>query len=330
MNEVERTECRRIDPPTLTHHLVSDVRTRVEEVAPAADLESLSAHDLIKGKGVEFREDICSVVCPFADRHQLVALAEGVSRSIAKVEGLLVLVDSRTRREGVDPSVFGTLFHPYVESRLIAERTFFPHLDGFVIFEHFHRSHIVGLYVFGGQTILATHEVQALDVEFVDALALIADLAVLADLHPRDALDGILQGVVTQFDELSHRIADRIATLAYRRGTYDDLLELFLTRGEGEGASSEISGNLCQSYLLVSQVRETQSHLLGQKSFGYGDRKTSLFVRKPTTDDFLRRRIGQGNRHRRDGIIVALRYHTTGDDRLPQGTEAHKHQNKKD
>ena len=146
--------------------------------------------------------------------------------------------------------------------RYLVARELLVYLAAMVVAHYLYIRHIVGRDVSCGEAVLATQEVQPLDVELRDCLAHIADATALRYIYPRQALQAILQRHVTFAEERSQMMAQRIAHLLQRVGAHHHLLQ-------ADALRSQQHVDLCQlilqreafRFLLIADVAEHQGDL---------------------------------------------------------------------
>lgn len=100
------------------------------------------------------------------------------------------------------------------------------HLYGLVVLQDLHGGHVRGVDVVRCQTVAALQQVHLLDVEFLDALAVILDAAIVGHLDAGHTLQHVADDAIALLLVGSDEIVERIAVLTYLLRPHADLLQL--------------------------------------------------------------------------------------------------------
>ena len=95
-----------------------------------------------------------------------------------------------------------------------------------MVLQYLHGGHVGGVDVVGGESVTALQQVHLLDVEFLDALAVVLDAAALRHLDAGHTLQHVADDAIALLLVGSDEVVQRVAVLSYLLRPHADLLQL--------------------------------------------------------------------------------------------------------
>ena len=202
----------------------------------------------------EFLRHVVTRVVAFIQRHVLAALGEVHAHNLGSPErvladnGLAVVQRSATdvpaaspldaaAQHGVDGDrSLGRVFQLQVDGHVVGEFLALKHLHGLVVLQDLHGGHVRGVDVVGGESVAALQQVHLLDVEFLDALAVVLDAAALRHLDAGHTLQHVADDAIALLLVGSDEVVERVAVLPnlLRTDGYFFQLHILLLHAEVE------------------------------------------------------------------------------------------------
>ena len=202
----------------------------------------------------EFLRHVVARVVAFIQRHVLATLGKVHAHDLGSPErvladnGLAVVQRSATNvpaaspldaaaQHGVDGDrSLGRVLQLQVDGHVVCEFLALKHLHGLVVLQDLHGGHVRGVDVVGGESVAALQQVHLLDVEFLDALAVVLDAAALRHLDAGHALQHVANDAVALLLVGSDEVVERVAVLPnlLRTDGYFFQLHILLLHAEVE------------------------------------------------------------------------------------------------
>lgn len=192
----------------------------------------------------EFLRHVVARVVAFIQRHVLATLGKvhahdlGSPKRVLADNDLAVVQRSATdvpaaspldaaAQHGVDGDrSLGRVLQLQVDGHVVGEFLALKHLHGLVVLQDLHGGHVRGVDVVGGESVAALQQVHLLDVEFLDALAVVLDAAALRHLDAGHTLQHVADDAVALLLVGSDEVVQRVAVLPNLLRTDADLLQL--------------------------------------------------------------------------------------------------------